>query len=416
MPYTSKKESNVSELRLKAEKALKQKPVQVAANQQDMEAVIHELRVHQIELEMQNDELRQIQKDMDESKARYFNLYNLAPIGYITLSTHGMIKESNLTFVVMLNIPRGSLVGQPLSHFILPEDQDIYYQTRNALLKTETPQACEFRMLRMSAAGKIPEPEPLWVRMEAVTSIDRDNTPSIRATLSDISTRKAVELALAESLVVKDTLLQEVHHRVKNNLALISSLINLQQEKIIDPQGVAEFSILNSRIQSMALVHDLLYKSKVLDKIDMQEYLGALVEEIQSIHSELSPHVQTTVNAHKVYMTLEMAVPCGLIVNELVSNAFKYAFPNALPGAGEESCQIKVIASQDGSGFSLCVSDNGLSLPETFDWVKTQTLGLKLVRMLAQHQLDGTLQLDRTGGTTIYLHFSSPQQVVGERA
>jgi len=405
MPDRIKKSAD---LRVQAEKALKQKPERVAANQQDMEAVIHELRVHQIELEMQNDELRQIQKDMDESKARYFNLYNLAPIGYITLSSHGLIKEANLTFVVMLNIPRVSLVGQPLSHFILPEDQDIYYHIRNALMKTDNPQACEFRMIRMTAA-KIPEPEPLWVRMEAVTSIDRDNTPSIRATLSDISTLKAVELALAASLVVKDTLLQEVHHRVKNNLALISSLINLQQERIIDPQVVAEFSILNSRIQSMALVHDLLYKSKVLDKIDMQEYFGALVKEIQSIHSELSPHVQTNVNAHKVYMTLAMAVPCGLIVNELVSNAFKYAFPNALPGAGEENCQIKVIASQEGSAFSLCITDNGLSLPETFDWVTTHTLGLKLVRMLAQYQLKGTLQLDRTRGTTFYLHFSSPQ-------
>lgn len=404
MPDRFKKSAD---LRVKAEKVLEIKPEHVAAVQQDMQAVIHELRVHQIELEMQNEELRQIQKDMDESKARYFNLYNLAPIGYITLNTHGLIKEANLTFVVMLNIPRDSLVGQPLSHFILQEDQDIYYQTRNALMKTDNPQSCEFRMLRMTATGKISDREPLWVRMEAVTSNDRDSTPSIRATLSDISIRKAVEIALAESLVVKDTLLQEVHHRVKNNLAVISGLINLQQERIIDPQIVAEFSILNSRIQSMALVHDLLYKSKALDKIDMQEYFGALVEEIKSIYTELSPHVQINVNAHKVSMTLAMAVPCGLIVNELVSNAFKYAFPKALPGPGEENCQIKVIATQDDSDFRVCVSDNGLSLPETFDWVTTQTLGLKLVRMLAQHQLKGTLQLDRTGGTTFYLHFSS---------
>src|SRR5450631_383838 len=121
---------------------------------------LHELRVHQIELEMQNEELRRTQEELESSRARYFDLYDLAPVGYFTLSEQGLILEANLTGAKLLGVARGALVKQPLSRFVLREDQDIYYLHRKALLETDAPQAWELRMLKKDAA-------PFWVRVEA---------------------------------------------------------------------------------------------------------------------------------------------------------------------------------------------------------------------------------------------------------
>ena len=128
---------------------------------------LHELRVHQIELEMQNEELRRTQEELEVSRARYFDLYDLAPVGYFTLSEQGLILEANLTAAKLLGVARGALVKQPLSRFILPGDQDIHYLHRKQLLETGAPQSWELRMLRKDAA-------PFWARVEATTAQGAD--------------------------------------------------------------------------------------------------------------------------------------------------------------------------------------------------------------------------------------------------
>ena len=147
---------------------------------------LHELRVHQIELEMQNEELRRTQEELEVSRARYFDLYDLAPVGYFTLSEQGLILEANLTAAKLLGVPRGALVKQPLSRFILPEDQDIHYRHRKQLLATGAPQSWELRLLRKDAA-------PFWARVEATTAQDADGAPVWRAVVSDITERKFAE-------------------------------------------------------------------------------------------------------------------------------------------------------------------------------------------------------------------------------
>ena len=144
---------------------------------------LHELRVHQIELEMQNEELRRTQEELEVSRARYFDLYDLAPVGYFTLSEQGLILEANLTAAKLLGVARGALVKQPLSRFILPEDQDIHYRHRKQLLETGAPQSWELRLLRKDAA-------PFWARVEATTAQDADGAAVCRAVVSDITERK----------------------------------------------------------------------------------------------------------------------------------------------------------------------------------------------------------------------------------
>ncbi|MFH1078906.1 MAG: PAS domain S-box protein, partial [Pseudomonadota bacterium] len=196
--YTgSESETPTVALRRRAEAIDRGKAFRV---QEDMESlsveatrqVLHELRVHQIELEMQNEELHRIQVELEASRAQYFDLYDLAPVGYCTLSEDGLILEANLTAAALLGAARGALVRQQLPLFILPEDQDIYYRHRKLLFETGAPQICELRLVKKDTA-------PFWVRIDTIAVQDVDGASVCRATMIDITERKRAEEALQES-------------------------------------------------------------------------------------------------------------------------------------------------------------------------------------------------------------------------
>ena len=151
----------------------------------EVAVVTQELHIHQIELEMQNEELRRAQAALEASQARYIDLYDLAPVGYVTLNEKGLILEANLTAATLLGVARTQLVNRLLSDFILPEDQDSYYRYRHQLLETGAPQACELQLLGANAA-------PFWALLEATVARADDGTPTLRAVLSDNSARKQV--------------------------------------------------------------------------------------------------------------------------------------------------------------------------------------------------------------------------------
>jgi PAS domain S-box-containing protein len=223
-------------------------------------------------------------------------------------------------------------------------------------------------------------------------------------THTDITARKQSEEALRASLAEKVVLLKEVHHRVKNNLASILSLISLQQEMLTDPAVIDEFTELSGRIHSMALVHTLLYQSETLTRIDMHDYFETLLSRLRITHHP-GAVIDLNVAAQGVEMDLDNAIPCGLIVTELVTNAFKYAFPDGKPRPGEQKCKVETTAEWDGTTYTLAVSDNGVGFPAGLDWQTTKTLGLQLVVLLGQRQLDGQIELEQSGGTTFRLRF-----------
>ena len=172
----------LSELRRLAEEKVRANEAQPPKTLSSEEAgrLIHELQVHQIELQMQNEELRRAQNELEASRARYFDLYDRAPVGYFALSEQGLIREANLTGAGLLGWGRRDLTRQPISHYILPEDQDIYYRHRRQLLKTGTPQKCELRMLRADAA-------PFSAQLESTVAQDGESGDSVcRVVVSDI--------------------------------------------------------------------------------------------------------------------------------------------------------------------------------------------------------------------------------------
>ncbi len=166
-----------------------------AISPDDAQRLFHELQVHQIELEMQNEELRRTQVELQASRARYFDLYNLAPVGYLTLSEQGLILEANLTAATLLGMERSRLVKQPISRFIFPEDQDLYYLCRNQLFETGAPQVCELRLARARKDGDL-----MWVHVQAGAAQGSERAPVWRVTLSDITERKTFQAKSEEAL------------------------------------------------------------------------------------------------------------------------------------------------------------------------------------------------------------------------
>lgn len=221
----------------------------------------------------------------------------------------------------------------------------------------------------------------------------------------EIAERKRVEAALHASLLERETLIKEVHHRVKNNLASVISLIQLQQSNLNDPAITAEFDTLTNRIHSMVLIHQLLYQNETLSQIDLQTYLQALTKYLQDLYQTRDHHILLDVRAHGVEMDMERAIPCGLITNELVTNALKYAFPASKPRAGELECKILVDLKFEKNEYTLTISDNGVGMPDELDLAKVNSLGMHLVNILGRHQLRGTVELNSKHGVSVRICF-----------
>jgi two-component sensor histidine kinase len=223
---------------------------------------------------------------------------------------------------------------------------------------------------------------------------------------------KQAEEHLKDSLKEKETLLREIHHRVKNNLAAISSLIQLQSYQTKDPYALSLLTDLNNRVMSMTFVHEELYKSENLAKIDFGAYLNRLVSGIYQSFA-CSP-VNIRIDADHIFLDMEKAIPCGLMAAELVTNAFKYAFPvdalspdHALGKGQGEGVQpeIHIEIKREDDLYTLIISDNGVGLPHDFDLQKSSTLGMMLIQTWAKHQLGGTLDVSRGPGARFTMTF-----------
>ncbi|WP_292367652.1 sensor histidine kinase [Methanoregula sp. UBA64] len=211
--------------------------------------------------------------------------------------------------------------------------------------------------------------------------------------VSEVAQRSRAEERLQASLSEKDVLIKEIHHRVKNNLQVIISLLYLQEKKTPDPVCSAALMDSQTRIKSMALIHENLYKSGDLTSIDFDRYLRNLAGNLMVAYGVDRAGIRVTTDARDLIVTITTAIPLGLIANELISNALKYAFTGT--GQGGE---IVLTGRKDENGITLVVRDNGKGIPKDFDWENAESLGFNLVLMLAR-QLKGTVRLNRENGT-----------------
>lgn len=209
------------------------------------------------------------------------------------------------------------------------------------------------------------------------------------------------EEALQTSLREKEVLLKEIHHRVKNNLQVISSLLNLQSGAASDPAVLAMLAESRNRIKSMALIHEKLYQSKGLARIDFAEYVRSLTNHLYRTYVVNSNLIRLELAVENVQLNVDAAIPCGLMLNELVSNSLKYAFPHGQSG---KIC-VKLARAGD-DRLILIVHDNGVGLPQDLDVKNSKSLGLKLVQILSK-QLEGDLSFHSENGTEFRVAFPS---------
>jgi len=187
-------------------------------------------------------------------------------------------------------------------------------------------------------------------------------------------------------------------------MQVIASLLNLQAHRLNNPCGRAVLQESRNRIQTLSAVHEALYRSDSLHEIDLESYLSRIVRLLKATYRPLTNRVAVMVDADKIELNIETASPLGLVINELVSNSLKYAFPDDKQGT------ITIRIRKQAAGLVITVEDDGIGFPEGLNWKEPDTLGLKLVRSLVENQLEGTIELDQAGGTrfTIQVGTLSP--------
>lgn len=215
----------------------------------------------------------------------------------------------------------------------------------------------------------------------------------------DITENKINEEKITQSLKEKDILLKEVHHRVKNNMQVISSILNLQSSYVKDTYALNLLKECQNRIKSMAFIHESLYQTKNFESVNFSEYVTTLSKNLVHTYSINTKKIKLILTLDKLFLSLDASIPCGLIINEIISNSLKYAFPNNRDGI--IFVNLKVIKNK----VSIEVGDNGIGIPETVDVKNTQTLGLQLVDTLVE-QINGTIKLTRNKGTIFSIEFN----------
>ncbi len=210
--------------------------------------------------------------------------------------------------------------------------------------------------------------------------------------------RKKTQDQIKASLKEKEVLLKEIHHRVKNNMQIISSLLRLQSLDAKNKKVLEMYKVSRNRIKSMALIHESLYKSKDFSRIDFSKYVHNLATHLYSIYCTRGSNISVIQNVKNVFLDINQAIPCGLIINELVSNSLRHAFESNGNG------KILIKMNQDNGKYTLSVKDNGKGFPDGLDFQKTESLGLQVVNDLVK-QLDGRIFLDRKNGTAFTIKF-----------
>jgi two-component sensor histidine kinase len=227
---------------------------------------------------------------------------------------------------------------------------------------------------------------------------------AIDAREQEISERKRAQHRIRESLVEKEVLLSEIHHRVKNNMQVISSMLELQAEYITDPKYLVMFRDTQNRIQSMALIHEKLYQSKDLAHIHFNDYVQSLTESLMRSYQISNRVIASRLDLEDICLSIDVAIPCGLIINELIANSLQHAFPQQEEDGRKGMIRVSLHLKEDDM-IELIVSDNGIGIPESIDFRNSESLGLQLVTNLTTYQLKGKIELLKGRGTTFKICF-----------
>jgi PAS domain S-box-containing protein len=332
------------------------------------------------------------EEKLRQSEARWRSLTETSPDHILTLDT-----DLNIQFVNFASpgLTVQKLIGTPLYQYAEKERQAEIKAILQGVLRTG--QDASYETVYCTPDG--------WtIHYESRAAPRRlpgsDEIIGLTLSARDITARVRMEERLRASLKEKEALLRELYHRTKNNMQVISSMLTLQAMRIQDKGVLSIFRDVENRIQSMALVHQKLYQSQDLSRIDLKEYIANLVELLMQSYQVPLDKIAPFVDVERALVLIDTAIPCGLILNELLSNVFKHAFPGDRSG----EVKIRLRRAKDGT-LTLQVSDDGVGFPKDLDWRKSDTLGLQTVFGIAERQLRGKVSVETAHGVTWHIRF-----------
>ena len=331
-----------------------------------------------------------------ESEQRFRKTFELAGAGIVQVSLDGRFTRVNQRFCDIVGYTQDEMLELRFQDITHPDDIEADLANVRRILDGEiATYSMEKRYLRKDSSI-------VWVSLTVSLVRDRHGDPSyFIAVVEDTTERKHAELAVQSSLAEKEVLLREIHHRVKNNMQVISSLLNLQAKGIEDPRLGKMFQESQSRVRAMALIHEILYQSGHLARIDLGEYVTKLAESLVRMYGIEPDRIKLSVAAENVTLGIDDTVPCGLVINELLSNSLKYAFRDGRTG------EIRIEAEPVmNDRIKLVVRDDGIGIPAEVDIRNTKTMGMRLVIGLVESQLGGDVTLDRSEGTRFTITFT----------
>ena len=341
-------------------------------------------------------ERKQAEERLKESEEKWRSLVENAPDGIVVTDVKGTIVQSNTATANMHGYESAEeLLGKSFFEFVAKKEHP---RIAEQFAEFKKMREKSLKNLEVTGLRKDGSEFPLLFNILGLSDENGKLVSSI-SVARDITDRKHAEEEIKAALKEKELLLKELHHRVKNNMQVIYSLLNLQSDYIKDEAALALFKESQNRVRSMALIHDRLYRSKDIANIDFAEYTRKLVDDLSSTYG-VDPALITLKTDVDAFLGIDIGIPCGLIINELVSNSLKHAFPMGRRG---EICITLHLDTEKGK-YTLIVRDNGIGFPEDLDFRNTETLGLQLVCGLVD-QLEGTIELDRSRGTAFTVAF-----------
>jgi PAS domain S-box-containing protein len=340
------------------------------------------------ERKLAEEALRQKNEELDGYFTNTLDLICIA-------DTDGHFRRLNKEWESALGYSPAELEGKRLFDFVHPDDMEVSLNAMSELRAGK-------KVLQFTNRYRHRDGSYRWIEWRLFSARNL-----IYASARDFTERKKMSDLVETSLAEKETLLREIHHRVKNNLQIISSIINLQIRKIDDLRTIEVLRDCQARVLSMALVHEHLYKGKDFSSIDLKNYIHSLEMQVSQSYGTANEIVRFDQSIPDIYVDINTAIPLGLIINELITNSLKYAFK------GRKDGKLTISATEGPKALTLIVADNGVGMPEGITLENQMSLGLRLVKTLTG-QLHGTVVIERTEGTKFVFNIPKPAEIPGK--
>ncbi|BDZ66735.1 PAS domain S-box protein [Methanobacterium ferruginis] len=341
-------------------------------------------------------ELQRSKKEIEKSKKKFKTIFENAAEAMILFDRYGTILEANDKIEEISGFRKEELIGHKFMK-LLPKVKIEYLKALKAF--KDIISGNELKQVEWTIKNKVGK-EVVFMAHPSVLRTE-NRIDGLVMIIEDVTDRKRVENTLRTSLEEKEVLLREIHHRVKNNLQIISSLLSLQCIQLDDDETVDVLRECQGRVRTMAMIHENLYQSKDINHINFGNFVKKLLSDIFYSYRVDPRSIKLTTNVENVEIGIETAMPCGLIINELATNSIKHAFPT---GTGNISVEL-TSSGLNNDSFILIFDDDGIGLPENLTPENTKKLGLMVVNTLS-NQLNAEMEIDRSNGTRFIFKFS----------